>query len=601
MSLSGAFRMHLRHSQCLLLGAAAFALCMATRLWAQTPGPDEIRVSSRPYVSAQNSIKVQSNLVEVDVVVRDAHGKPVAGLAQANFEIYDDGKVRAIAAFSVETLAKSAGGSNPSASSSIGTTAGPAAAAVPRFIALFFDDVNTNSGDLAHAKLAAIRFVKEALTPTDRVAIFTASSTESLAFTDDASKLTGTIEKLQAHPRMSESGLGTCPRITPYQAYLIANNSDPLALQAAHDEANACGGRSAAKFADDVTTAGTVAASDPAMVAIRAQAEQTWDQAKFISQNTLASIRGVVEYLAKMPGNRTLLLASSGFLSGTLERDQDTIISEAAHTSVVINALDAKGLYSEAPARPLNEPLPMGELPVSTFIFETASLGDGVQQANAAMASFAASTGGLFFHNNNDLDFGFRELGMIPEVTYLLGFSPDAVLPDGKYHKLRVKLIAADYPYVQARPGYVAPTKEEAEKPALESKLDQEVFANDDLTEVPVGTLTQPGKSESGEPILWVVVKIDVKHLQFDRHKDRQDQKLSFVMALFDKQGNFVTGKEGEMNFALKPVTFDHFAHTGLSAKIFLPAPLGSYRLRTVTQEATDGKMSASTISVEIR
>jgi hypothetical protein len=193
------------------------------------------------------------------------------------------------------------------------------------------------------------------------------------------------------------------------------------------------------------------------------------------------------------------------------------------------------------------------------------------------------------------LDFGFRELGMIPEVTYLLGFSPDAVLPDGKYHKLRVKLIAADYPYVQARPGYVAPTKEEAEKPALESKLDQEAFANDDLTEVPVGTLTQPGKSESGEPILWVVVKIDVKHLQFDRNKDRQDQKLTFVMALFDKQGNFVTGKQGEMNFAFKRATFDHFAQTGLSAKIFLQAPPGSYRLRTVTQEATDGKMSAST------
>jgi hypothetical protein len=66
---------------------------------------------------------------------------------------------------------------------------------------------------------------------------------------------------------------------------------------------------------------------------------------------------------------------------------------------------------------------------------------------------------------------------------------------------------------------------------------------------------------------------MDVKHLQFDRQKGRQDQKLSFVMALFDKRGNFVTGKEGEMNFAIKLVTFDHFAQTGLSAEIFLQAP----------------------------
>ena len=41
-----------------------------------------------------------------------------------------------------------------------------------------------------------------------------------------------------------------------------------------------------------------------------------------------------------------VLLASSGFVSGTLEMEQDQLTEQALHANVVINALDAKGLYT---------------------------------------------------------------------------------------------------------------------------------------------------------------------------------------------------------------------------------------------------------------
>jgi VWFA-related protein len=75
------------------------------------------------------------------------------------------------------------------------------------------------------------------------------------------------------------------------------------------------------------------------------------------------------------------------------------------------------------------------------------------------MATFAASTGGLFFHNNNDLDLAFRQIGVEPDVTYHLGFSPEDVAADGKYHKLKVRLAVANPGVVQARPGYFAPER----------------------------------------------------------------------------------------------------------------------------------------------
>ena len=48
-------------------------------------------------------IRVRVNVVEVRVVVRDEHGKPVANLSREDFHLYDDGKPQTIANFTVET------------------------------------------------------------------------------------------------------------------------------------------------------------------------------------------------------------------------------------------------------------------------------------------------------------------------------------------------------------------------------------------------------------------------------------------------------------------------------------------------------------------
>ena len=166
-----------------------------------------------------------------------------------------------------------------------------------------------------------------------------------------------------------------CPRITPYTAYLIANDLDALAIQAVIDETYACSGN----YSPDLSTR---TSPTPCCLLswtwsrqmVKGLAERTWQQARIVSQDTLESIDGVVNDLAKMPGSRMLLLVSSGFLAGTLEREQDQVINRALRAGVVINALDAKGLYAEAPVRPLDQPLDgeMG-LPASTFRFEVSS------------------------------------------------------------------------------------------------------------------------------------------------------------------------------------------------------------------------------------
>ena len=88
--------------------------------------------------------------------------------------------------------------------------------------------------------MAARRFVRDGLGPGRHVAVYTASEGMTLDLTADPDTLAAAIAKLRAHPRISENGLQSCPRMTPYQAYLIDNNLDYAAFNAALDELQHC-------------------------------------------------------------------------------------------------------------------------------------------------------------------------------------------------------------------------------------------------------------------------------------------------------------------------------------------------------------------------
>ena len=72
------------------------------------------------------------------------------------------------------------------------------------------------------------------------------------------------------------------------------------------------------------------------------------------------------------------------------------------------------------------------------------------------MAELTAGTGGTYFHNSNDLNGGFEQLAAAPEYLYLLEFSIADRKPDGRYHRLKVK-VDQEGLSVQSRRGYFAP------------------------------------------------------------------------------------------------------------------------------------------------
>jgi hypothetical protein len=64
----------------------------------------------------------------------------------------------------------------------------------------------------------------------------------------------------------------------------------------------------------------------------------------------LEEIFSLVDGMAKLPGQRMIMLTSGGFLTGTFEADVDRLMDKARHAEVVIDGLDARGLYLNASA-----------------------------------------------------------------------------------------------------------------------------------------------------------------------------------------------------------------------------------------------------------
>lgn len=543
----------------------------------------EVRVSSRPY-QPSTALRVETNLVQIDVVVRDKHGRAITGLDRNNFQIFDEGKECQITAFSVDEVNRDASSSN-TAPSSPGIPISQESNVRPRFLALFFDDVNTQDGpyigSLHRAQTAAERFIKDALQPGIRIGVFTASGTQALDFTTDRAKLNDTIKALTPHPRISEKGLSACPTISPYRAYVISQNHDPGALGAVMAEAG---------FKDcPIIRSAVISIS-----------EETWRRVREASKDTLSTIGRVVDYLGQMPGNRILILTSPGFMGVTLQEQQDRVVDQARRAGVVINALDAKGLFGELPpgTRP-DDYVVKRKIPDSYIRFETMVQADRMLVLEEPMAELAAKTGGVFFHDNNDLNAGFRELGDAPEVTYRLAFKPENIVPNGSFHAVKVKFVGSGSRSITATPGYFAETKSPMSE-ALRSKLDREVFLQDSLAEFPMNVSIQENSTAANQATLGVLVHFDIAQLQFSKSDDRRVQKVTLITAILDSQQHIVAAKEGTMDFALKDTTYNRLSQTGVNAKLNLQVPLGSYTLREVVQD-NEGKIACLSRGINVR
>lgn len=561
--------------------AVIAVLTVPAAVLAQQIPQQELQFVTQPF-AAPATVRVHSDGVQMDVVVRDAKGHLVSGLTRQDFEVYDKGKLQRLAQF---TIVSAPGAASEGNSASVAASSKAVAVAVSsRYIGLFFDDRSTPFGDLRYAQNAAEQFVQKDLHIGDKVGVFTASGSPQLDFSDNKPKLLTAIESVRPHVLSVPVVRPPCVQypLGPYASYLIVDEADleVMNLYTCHDTP---------------FSASEQAAVPETPAELELHAETILSSANIITKSTLDALGSVVTHLAEMSGSRILVLASSGFFTDTTHAEIDELTNEALAGNVVINSLDAKGLVASAPGEDVQD-ASFSKAPASEE--EKQLLNKQRESFDDVMVVLARDTGGIFFHNNNDLDFGLREMAAVPDVSYRLGFSPTNLKPEGEFHALKVKLAVSGPFQIQSRRGYFAPTPtaERAEDQADAFK--DEIMKSDQLSALPAEVGAEAGRLPGGGAGFQISLRVDPRALSFRKDHGKHLDQLNLITALFDRDGNFVTGESGEVRMALSNHSLNALTQRGLNATIVLQAPGGNYRLRVVIEDVASGKTFAASRSV---
>lgn len=499
-------------------------------------------------------IRSQSNLIVVPVVVRDANGKPVSGLTRDDFEVFDNKKPQAISHFSTETINVS-----PSNAAEGETKSATPAGAPLRFIGLFFDDYHLEFGDLAQIQQAAKHYLEKNLDSGARVAIFSASGRNDIEFTRDRDKLDLALAKLHV-----VLNLESCPKISVYLAQRV-EDGDQGALEVAKSMVLPCRCKSLP--------------CPPMEFPAREESHLVLQQNEMRVRTTLTALDHAVRRMAELPGERSMAILSDGFLDAYHEDRIDVLIDHALRQHVVINALDARGLYATLP--------------------DESYARQGMQRQADILGEAAEGTGGVFIENTNDLEGGLARVES-PHTTYILGFSPGNFKPDGQFHKLQVKLVNSAHLTVQARRGYFAPKGAGNSAIAEKEAMENAIFSSEDVRGLPIQISTKFVKVDSGSTKIDVTVAADLRSVQFRKADGRNLDDLTLIVVLFDGDGNYVTGQNQIVNLNLTDAELEKLKSTGGEGAAELNAKPGNYVVRAVVRESETKQLGAASRRVEI-
>lgn len=499
--------------------------------------------------------KSSSNLVILDVTVRDRSGQEISTLKKDDFTVLEDGKPQTISVFEFQRLSPDPVSPPPPVASTatparqqIITTAAPGKILYQdrRLMILFFDFSSMAPAEQIRAQDSAEKFLNKQMTASDLVSIMTFSTVLKVAqdFTADRDKLTGIIK-----------------------GFHIGEGSD-LAIEGGNGDDNS-GEDTGAAFSADETEFNI-----------------------FNTDRKLSALESAAKMLASLPEKKALVYFSSGVGKTGVENQSQlrSTINAAVRANVAFYPIDARGLVAVSPAGDASKAAPKG-----TSIFTGAAQRQQRERFNdqqETLVSLAAGTGGKPFLDNNDLSLGIVQAQNDVRSYYILGYYSGNTSADGRFRRVQVKLAGQLQAKLDYRSGYFGPKQfgkfTAADK---ESQLEEALMLGDPVTDLPLALEIDYFRLTRDRYFIPVAVKIPGSHISLARKGLNEITELDFIGQVRDAKGKLAASVRDGIKVKLNESNAAQLGRKNLQYDTGFTLPSGDYRLKFLTRENRTGKM----------
>ena len=487
----------------------------------------------------QPTFRSKVEYVQIDAVVTDKDDRPVTGLTQADFVIIERGRPQTITSFQVMAIptvrrfvpdAKAAAPSIDVVSNAHSPDG--------RQWVLVIDDLHIIELHVQHTKKVVQAFL-ESLPVDDQVAIvFVGRSDLSRDFTNDLGAQIRTLNRLRD------------------------------ALGFAYDAADQGGSSSVARVSAADRHRHGVAATDVLKNVATAIARSSFARKAIVYVS-----EGITYPPVAVPRDDPIL---QSYESDVLERWHDTL-EIARQAGVPIYTVDPRGLPDCTAVRG-----GCGSMPW-----------ENIRNQQNHLRELAENTGGRAFVGYGDTARAVRELVEDNDSVYLLGYYPEPLERDGKFHDVEIRIKGRSDLKVRARAGYSAPKPDKATGDEAKRALDEALAAALPVAGLKLRAAAAP--VAIGVKGMTTAVTLEVTYP--DLPPTTFEDSLTFGIVALDHDGKIKAQTRGTYEYSATPKPGQDVSYT-INAAIDLPSQPLTLRI-AVGSEALD-RMASIHLPVEV-
>src|SRR5271165_4869265 len=551
--------------------AAAFVIAS---LHSQTPNPP----------ATAPTIKVETRVVLLDVVVTDNKGEPVAGLTNKDFQVTEEGAPQTISSFDEHKTTQPVQIKVPQMPPNVFSNF-PTTKSTDSVNVLLLDLLNTQPQVQAFARQQVIKYLDN-LQPGARIAIFALGSQHRIVrgFTTDFSGLSAALD---------DKNLGVNPQVSgllPTQSQQFSQ--DLVVHQMRH--------------------------SDAAPAAIEAveqfQAAEAANRSASRVDITLQAFQQLARYLSGIPARKNVIWFSDNFPISFVPDSKIRAPKYQEHVQKASDMLTAAqvAIYPVSNLGVVGDPT-----------FDVSNLAGTRQQLEAmldsnqiAMESIAHETGGRAFYNTNALSDAVKDAVDTGSHYYTLAYAPTNNKSDGKYRRIQVNLSSGNYKlsyrrgYYADKPRPEASSAEEADDPLIPliglgmPNFDQILYKVklSPKNPQPAPNAPRAGSNTELKPPFTrydVEFAVSLKDIAMGLPSEAVRRgHIEVMLIAFDHEGKIVNLLKRSSKLAMDPKVYAATQTVGLQIHEEIDLPPGDIYLRTGIYDLNSG--SCGTIGVPL-